>query len=344
MRLLVLGGTKFLGRAVVGCALARGHEVTLFNRGRTHPDLFPEAEKLRGDREGELDVLRGREWDAVIDPSGYLPGVVRSAAKVLAGAVGHYVFVSSISVYADRSGTLREDGPLARLDPEHGVDQLREDYANYGPLKALCEQAVAELFATRHAIVRPGLIVGPHDPTGRFTYWPHRIARGGDVVAPAPPERTVQFIDARDLGAWMVDLCEQRRTGTFNATRPGVPWAEMLDTCQRVVGGEARIVWLPDAFLRQHEVGEWMELPLWLADRQWRGMHEADVSRAVAAGLTFSPLEETVRGAFEWAKPTADAGLTPEREAGVLQAWRLRQRQGRLHGRRGDSARSTSAG
>jgi 2'-hydroxyisoflavone reductase len=148
MRLLVLGGTKFLGRAVVGCALARGHEVTLFNRGRTHPDLFPEAEKLRGDREGELDVLRGREWDAVIDPSGYLPGVVRSAAKVLAGAVGHYVFVSSISVYADRSGTLREDGPLARLDPEHSVDKLLEDYENYGPLKALCEQAVAELFPT----------------------------------------------------------------------------------------------------------------------------------------------------------------------------------------------------
>lgn len=343
MRLLVLGGTKFLGPAVVGCALARGHEVTLFNRGRTNPDLFPEAEKLRGDREGELDVLRGREWDAVIDPSGYVPGVVHSAAKVLAGAVGHYVFVSSISVYADRSGTLREDGPLARLDPEHSVDQLREDYENYGPLKALCEQAVAELFPTRHAIVRPGLIVGPHDPTGRFTYWPHRIARGGDVVAPAPPERTVQFIDARDVGTWMVDLCEQRRTGTFNATRPGVPWGELLDTCQRVVGGEARIVWLPDEFLRQHEVGEWMELPLWIADPQWRGMHEADVSRAVAAGLTFCPLDETVRGAFERAKPTADAGLTPEREAGLLQAWRLRRQQGRSHGR-GGSARSTSVG
>jgi 2'-hydroxyisoflavone reductase len=153
----------------------------------------------------------------------------------------------------------------------------------------------------------------------------------------------VQFIDARDVGTWMVDLCEQRRTGTFNATRPGVPWGELLDTCQRVVGGEARIVWLPDEFLRQHEVGEWMELPLWIADPQWRGMHEADVSRAVAAGLTFRPLDETVRGAFERAKTTADAGLTPEREAGVLQAWRLRQRQGRLHGR-GGSARSTSSG
>jgi 2'-hydroxyisoflavone reductase len=344
MRLLVLGGTNFLGRAVVACALARGHAVTLFNRGRTNPDLFPEAEKLRGDREGELDVLRGRDWDAVIDTSGYVPAVVHSAAEVLADAVDHYVFASSISVYADQSGTLREDGPLARLDPEHSVDQLREDYANYGPLKALCEQAVAELFPTRHVIVRPGLIVGPHDPTGRFTYWPHRIARGGDVVAPAPPERTVQFIDARDVGTWMVDLCEQGRRGTFNATRPRVPWEDVLDTCRRVVGGDARIVWLPDEFLRQHEVGEWMELPLWIADPQWRGLHEADVSRAVTAGLTFRPLDETVRGAFERAEPTPDAGLTPEREAGLLEAWRLSGRQGPLHGRGQGSSHSTSVG
>jgi 2'-hydroxyisoflavone reductase len=182
-------------------------------------------------------------------------------------------------------------------------------------------------------IVRAGLIAGPHDPTGRFTYWPHRIARGGDVVAPAPPERTVQFIDARDLGAWMLDLCENRRTGTFNATRPGVPWAEMLDSCQRVVGGDAAIVWLPDEFLRQHEVAEWTELPLWISHPQWRGMHEADVSRALAAGLTFSPPDETVLGAFERAKPTEDAGLTPEREAGLLEAWRLKRQQGPLHGR-----------
>jgi 2'-hydroxyisoflavone reductase len=322
MRLLVLGGTKFLGRAVVECALTRGHDVTLFNRGRTNRDLFPETEKLRGDRESEIHVLRGREWDAVVDPSGYVPHVVRSSAEALADAVGHYVFVSSVSVYADFSGALREDDPLAPLDPEHGVDELREDYANYGPLKALCEQAVSELFPARHAIVRAGLIAGPHDPTGRFTYWPHRVARGGDVVAPAPPERTVQFIDARDLGAWMVDLCEQRRAGTFNATRPGVPWREMLETCQRAVGGAGRIVWLSDEFLIHHEVGEWMELPLWIADPQWRGLHEADVSRALAAGLSLRPLDATVRGAFEQADPTADAGLSPEREVELLTAWR----------------------
>jgi 2'-hydroxyisoflavone reductase len=328
MRVLVLGGTKFLGRAVVACALNRGHNVTLFNRGRTNPDLFPEAEKLRGARESGLDVLRGREWDAVVDPSGYVPGVVRSAAELLADAVGQYVFISSVSVYADFSGGLHEDGPLASLEPEHSVDELREDYANYGPLKALCEQAVADVFPARHTIVRAGLIVGPHDPTGRFTYWPHRIARGGDVVAPGPPERTVQFIDVRDLGAWIVDLCEQGRTGTFNATRPGVSWGEMLATSQSVVSGEARIVWLPDAFLREHEVGEWMELPLWIADPQWRGLHEADVARALAAGLTFRPLHATVRGAFEHATPTNDAGLTPEREAGLVQAWLLRRHQG----------------
>jgi 2'-hydroxyisoflavone reductase len=325
MRLLVLGGTKFLGRAVVACALDRGHEVTLFNRGRTNPELFPEAEKLRGTRESGLDVLRGREWDAVVDPSGYVPGVVRAAAELLADAVGQYLFISSVSVYADFSGTLREDGPLASLDPEHSVDELREDYANYGPLKALCEETVANVFPARHTSVRAGLIVGPHDPTGRFTYWPHRIARGGEVVAPGPPERTVQFIDVRDLGAWVVDLCERRQTGTFNATQPGVSWGEMLATCQRVVGGEAQIVWLPDDFLHAHEVGEWMELPLWIADPQWRGLHEVDVARALTAGLTFRPLHQTVRGAFKHATPTTDAGLTPEREAALVQA-RLRGR------------------
>lgn len=328
MRVLVLGGTKFLGRAVVACALDRGHNVTLFNRGRTNPDLFPGTEKLRGDREGGLNVLRRREWDAVVDPSGYVPGVVRSAAELLTDAVGQYVFISSVSVYADFSGTLREDGPLASLKPDHSGDELREDYANYGPLKALCEHAVADVFPARHAIVRPGLIVGPYDPTGRFTYWPHRIARGGDVVAPGPPQRTVQFIDVRDLGAWIVDLCEHRRTGTFNATRPGVSWGEMLATCQRVVGGETRIVWLPDDFLREHEVGEWMELPLWIADPPWRGLHEADVARALAAGLIFRPLDATVRGAFEHAIPTTDAGLTPEREARLLKAWLLRRHEG----------------
>jgi nucleoside-diphosphate-sugar epimerase len=325
VRLLVLGGTKFLGRAVVECALQRGHAVTLFNRGHTNPDLFPEAERLRGDREGDLDFLRGRDWDAVVDPSGYVPSVVRRSAELLADAVDHYVFISSVSVYGDFSGPLREGDPLAELDPEHSAEELREDYANYGSLKALCEDVVVDVFPDRHTNIRAGLLVGPHDPTGRFTYWPHRFARGGDVLAPAPPDRTVQFIDVRDLGTWIVVLCESRAVGTFNATHPGVPWGELLEACRRVLSDAARIVWVPDAFLMEQHVVEWTELPLWIGDPQWLGLHEADVSRALAAGLTFRPLDNTVRGAFERSQPTPDAGLTQEREAELLETWHSRE-------------------
>jgi 2'-hydroxyisoflavone reductase len=319
LRLLVLGGTKFLGRAAVAAALARGHEVTLFNRGETNPELFPEAEKLRGDRTAGLDELRGREWDAVLDPSGYVPAVVRASAGLLAGAAGHYLFVSSISVYASLAAPNDEDSPLAELGdlPE---DRLTEDYSNYGPLKVLCETAVAESFGEEHAIVRPGLIVGAHDPTGRFTYWSHRVARGGEVLAPAPPERKVQFVDVRDLGAWLVDLSEQRATGSYNATHPGRTWGEVLETCREVAGSDAAFTWVPDSFLAEREVGEWMELPMWVHDSEEAGIHEAEVSRAIAAGLTFRPLEETVRDTLELAQTTDEAGLTPEREAALLAA------------------------
>ena len=319
MRLLVLGGTKFLGRAAVEAALARGHEVTLFNRGETNPELFPEAEKLRGDRTAGLAELRSREWDAVIDPSGYVPAVVRDSAESLAGAIGHYLFISSISVYASLAASNDESSPLAELG-EMPDDRLLEDYSNYGALKVLCEEAVAEAFGEGHATVRPGLIVGAHDPTGRFTYWPHRVARGGEVLAPAPPERKVQFIDVRDLGSWLVDLSERRAAGAFNATHPGRTWDEVLETCREVAGSDAVFTWVPDGFLAERDVGEWMELPLWIQDPEEAGMHETNVSRAVAAGLTFRPLADTVRDTLALAQPTAEAGLSPEREAELLAA------------------------
>ena len=319
MRLLVLGGTKFLGRAAVEAALARGHEVTLFNRGETNPELFPEAEKLRGDRTQDLDALRGREWDAVLDPSGYVPSVVRASAEALAGSAGHYLFVSSVSVYASLAEPVNEDSPLAELG-EEPADRLTDDYSNYGALKVLCEQAVAEVFGERQTTVRPGLIVGAHDPTGRFTYWPHRVARGGRVVAPAPPEAQVQFIDAKDLGAWLVDLCERRAGGVYNATHPGRSWREVLETCREVSGSEATFEWVPAEVLNERAVGEWMELPLWLSDPDSAAMHETDVSRAVAAGLTFRPLAETVRDTLDEANTVEGVGLTPEREAEILAA------------------------
>ena len=261
MRLLVLGGTKFLGRATVASALERGHEVTLFNRGETNADLFPEAEKLRGDRTQDVRVLGGREWDAVLDTAGYLPAVVRASAEALADSTPYYLFVSSVSVYADQSRCNDEGSPLAELGDEPD-DRLTDDFSNYGPLKALCEQAVRHVYGDRSAVVRPGLIVGAHDPTGRFTYWPHRVARGGRVAAPAPAEGQVQFIDAKDLGAWLVDLSERKATGIYNAINPGLSWRELLETCHEVAGSDATFEWVPAEVLKQHEVGEWMELPL----------------------------------------------------------------------------------
>jgi 2'-hydroxyisoflavone reductase len=317
LKLLVLGGTGFLGRAVVETAVEQGHEVTLFNRGKTNPELFPEVEKLRGDR--AVDPIPSGAWDGVIDTSGLLPGVVRASAEALRDSQ-RYLFVSSISVYADLSEGPTEDSPRAQLG-DMPSDEMLPGYENYGALKALCEDVVTEVYAERALIVRPGLVVGPHDPTGRFTYWPHRIARGGQFVVPGPPEEQVQFVDVRDLGAWLVDLLEGGDSGAFNATHRGVSWRELVESCLRVTGSEGTPVWIDREWLAEQEVGEWMELPLWLHDPDSLGMMRADVSRAVAAGMTFRPLDNTVRATLELAETKVDAGLTPARERELLEAW-----------------------
>jgi 2'-hydroxyisoflavone reductase len=306
---LLLGGTKFLGRAIAETALARGHELTLFNRGETNPELFPEAEKLRGDRTADLTALADRSWDAVIDPSGYVPHVVRESAELL-GDSGRYVFISSVSVYADFDATRREEDPVAQLG-DASAEALAPDFSNYGALKALCEAEVERVFGDRTLVVRPGLIVGPHDPTGRFTYWARRLARGGETLAPGPPERRAQFVDVRDLADWIVHAVEHELSGTLNATNEGVPWHELL--------AAANVTWVTDAFLKEHDVGEWMELPLWIAGVDL----EVDVNRAVAAGHRFRPLAETIAAAAE-AAAVDGVGLTPEREAQLLAAWRDR--------------------
>lgn len=309
MKALVLGGTKFLGRAFVEAALARGHELTLFNRGETNADLFPEVEQLRGDRTEGLSALAGRAWDAVIDPSGYVPRVVRESAEQLSES-GRYVFVSSISVYPDFDEPRTEADPTAELG-DASADKLAPDYSNYGALKALCEAEVERVFGERSLIVRPGLIVGPHDPTGRFTYWAHRLARGGEILAPGPPDRPTQFVDVRDLATWIVDAVENGLSGTFNATSEGIAWSELL--------AGAPVTWVSDDFLLERAVGEWMELPLWIAGTGMR----VDVSSAVAGGLRFRPVPETIAGAAE-APAVEGVGLTPEREAELLAAWRSR--------------------
>jgi 2'-hydroxyisoflavone reductase len=323
VRLLVLGGTKFLGRAVAEAAQARGHDVTLFTRGKTNPWLFPEAEHLAGDRDGELAALEGRSWDAVVDTCGYVPRVVRASAELLAPAVDHYTFVSTGSVYPDDSEPgYEESAPVQTLE-EPDTENVT---AHYGPLKAACERVVDEAMQGRALHVRAGLIVGPHDPTGRFTYWVHRIARGGEVLAPEPRDQPVQFIDVRDLAGWMISASERRLAGTFNATGPEdrLTLEELLAAIRETTGGGAQFRWVGERFLVDRGVEPWSELPLWLAPEahpEYAAVLTMGIGRALSEGLTFRPLEETVRGTLELARTTSDAGLETARERELLDAW-----------------------
>ena len=329
MKLLILGGTVFLGRHLVEAALARGHEVTLFNRGQHNPELFPEVEKLRGDRNGDLAALVGRRWDAVIDTSGYVPRVVRASAELLAEAVEHYTFISTISVYSDfNHPTMDESAPVGRLD-DPSVEQVTGE--TYGPLKVLCEEAAEAALPGRVLNIRPGLIVGPHDPSDRFTYWPVRVARGGDVLAPARPDRQVQIIDARDLAEWNIRMTESRRTGVFNATGPDyrLTMGAVLDACKTVSGSDARFVWVDGQFLLDAGVRPWIELPLWIPQREDESgsLLAVNCDRAFAAGLTFRPVAATTRDTLEWAATRPPdyewrAGLPADREQEVLEAWK----------------------
>jgi 2'-hydroxyisoflavone reductase len=319
VRVLVLGGTQFLGRHVVDAALARGHDVTLFNRGQTRPELFREVEKLRGDRDGDLGALRGRSFEAVVDTSGYVPRIVQATLEAL-DDIGHYTFVSSISVYASVATPPTEESPLAELQAP--TEEWREAY---GELKALCEQAVRARFPDAF-VPRPGLIAGPWDPTGRFTYWPVRLAAGGRVLAPAPRDASAQVIDVRDLAAWIVRAAEERRAGTFNTVGRPTTREQLIETCRRVAGGDAELVWVDGEFLAEHDVGEWMELPLWLHSPEHAGMLAVDPARAFAAGLETRPLEETARDTLDWAlsgqaPEDPPAGLAREKEQQVLDAW-----------------------
>lgn len=323
MRLLIIGGTVFLGRHIVEAALARGHEVTLFNRGQHNPELFPQAEKLRGDRDGNLSALEGRTWDAVIDTSGYVPRVVRQSAELLADRVGQYTFISTLSVYPDDvPPNTAENGPLVSMEDET-VEEITGE--TYGPLKVLCERAVQEALTDRALIIRPGLIVGPNDPTDRFTYWPVRVARGGKVLAPGRPEREVQFIDVRDLAEWIIRLVESGTTGVFNANGPDRPLSMegLLTACREASGSDAEFVWVSEGFLQANEVGAWMEMPLWIPEEDAPGFFKFDVSKAIASGLTFRPVIETCRDTVAWEQTRpADhqwrAGMDPKKEQELL--------------------------
>jgi 2'-hydroxyisoflavone reductase len=347
LRLLILGGTGFLGPQMVEAALARGHTLTLFNRGRTNTHLFPDIEKLEGDRDPDkgagLSALEGRTWDAVIDTSGYVPRIVKASATLLAPAVAQYVYISSISVFADNSvAGLKEDGALATMEDESSEEVM----AHYGALKALCERAAEAALPGRVTNVRPGLIVGPGDPTDRYTYWPARLARGGEVLAPGDGSDPVQYVDARDLGGWLVHMVERRAMGVYNATGPAsrLSMQAMLAACragceaaatEQAPNGAAgaTLTWVPAEFLEEQGVAPWSDMPVWVPGHgETAGFGRVDCSKAIAAGLTFRPAADTAHDTLVWqlARPverreTLRAGLSSEREAAVLTAWRERE-------------------
>jgi 2'-hydroxyisoflavone reductase len=338
MKILILGGTLFLGRALTAAALERGHEVTLFNRGRQAQAPVSGVETLIGDRDGRLDSLGGRSWDAVVDTSGYVPRLVRDSAELLAGSVERYVFISSISVYAGFSRPVEESAPLATM-PDEAVEEVTG--SSYGPLKALCERAVEEALPGRALVIRPGLIVGPHDPTVRFSYWIARAARGGEVLAPGKPEAPIQLIDVRDLAEWTIRMTEGRETGVFNASGPDhvLTMGDLLETCRAASAGGSWFTWVDETFLTERGVEPWNHLPLWLPESSatHRYFHRASIDRALAAGLTFRPLADTVRDTLAWQRSSAgrplpeksgvampDATLRPEREAELLEEWHRR--------------------
>ncbi len=326
MRILIIGGTRFLGRHLVEAALERSHDVTLFNRGKSNPDLFPRLETILGDREQDVDKLNGRIWDAVIDVAGYLPRIVRLSAEVLKENVARYVFISTISVYRDfKKIGIDESYPVGTLENET-VEEITGE--TYGPLKALCERVVQDIYGVRALIVRPGLIVGPHDPTDRFTYWPVRVVRGGDVLAPQGMEARIQIIDVRDLADFIIKLIQDNASGVYNATGPAyeLTIGKLLEVSKQVTGSDANFRWASVEFLNRHKVEAWSDMPTWVPeDEEGVGFSRVDVSKSIAAGLKFRSLEETVRDTLAWAQTRAAdhqwrAGLTAEREAEILAA------------------------
>jgi 2'-hydroxyisoflavone reductase len=345
LKILILGGTGFIGSFQVGYALSRGHEITVFNRGKSHPgSLPPEVEQLIGDRNGQLDALMGRKWDVVIDNPTTLPVWVRDAAQILKGNVERYVFISTISVYSDKSRPgMEESATLQNFEGSHedamGETQetlLASNGALYGPLKVVSEIEVAKWFPGQALIIRPGLIVGPGDETDRFTYWPLRVAGAGEVLAPGEASDPVQFIDVRDLAEWTIRMVEEGATGTYNATGPKEKFTigEMLDRIRQVTKSDAEFTWVNAEFLAAQKVWAWSDMPVWMpAQGAVAGFCQISIQKALGKGLTFRSLEDTTQATLEWIRQQPPerqaklkAGITAEREADVLAAWHARAR------------------
>jgi len=329
MKILILGGTVFLGRTIAEAALAAGHEVTLFNRGKSNPAAFAAIETIIGDRDTDLGKLAGRTWDAAIDPSGYIPRHVGAAAQALKDSVAHYTFISTISVYKNYAQpNMDELGAVGVLD-DPTIEAVTGE--SYGPLKALCEQAAEDAMPGRVLNVRAGLIVGNYDPTDRFTYWPWKVQQGADFVAPESPAYPMQMIDARDIADWVIKMAAACKGGVYNTTGTPSSLGEIISTAQTLIGGGGSPVYMDAEFLAAQEVQPWVDLPLWIpsSDLDYRHMHAVNVQKAVRDGLTFRPLTDTVAATLKWAngRPAQyvfKAGLSAEKEAAVLAAWDAR--------------------
>lgn len=325
MKILLLGGFRFVGWHLIQAGLQAGHEITVFNRGSYQSADFPGVEVLLGDRDGQLGNLQDREWDAVIDTSGYVPRIVKASVELLINRVKHYTFISSISVYqgSSNSDPIDEHAPVLELE-----DEKSEDVSlYYGALKARCEQELLTLMPDHSLIIRPGLIVGPRDYTDRFTYWPHRISQGGEVLLPTPREQRLQFIDVRDLAEWMIRMIEKQATGTYNVTGKDCTFEELVEQCQHISQSNLHQTWIDEDFLIQHEVGEWIELPLWIKKGGPTWMFAASKEKAIQAGLSFRPLQDTINETLHWVRSRPDdihwrAGMETEREQDLLEKWR----------------------
>jgi nucleoside-diphosphate-sugar epimerase len=332
LTILIMGGTGFLGPHIVNTATVRGHKLTLFNRGKTHPGLFPNIEQLHGDRKTDLSALKDRKWDVVIDTSAYIPGDVTRSTTLLAPNVGQYILISTVSVYAkmDKPG-MDESSAVATTDDPNAEKVTNE---NYGALKALCESAAMKVMPDRTTVIRPGLIVGPGDPTDRFTYWPVRVARGGEVLAPGSAKDFTQFIDGRDLADFIVLCAEKKTLGTFNADAQAgsITMGRLLDTCKNMSKSDATFTWVDADFLDKEKVQGWVDMPAWIpAQGDDAAFGRVSAAKAKAAGLKYRSLDDTVRDTLAWFKtepPEHQAklksGITAEREAEVLKDWRAR--------------------
>ncbi|MBI4914063.1 MAG: twin-arginine translocation signal domain-containing protein [Acidobacteria bacterium] len=337
LRILILGGTGYLGPSTIEVALARGHKVAMFNRGKTRPELFPNVEKLHGDRDPKKDeglkALEKGEWDVVIDNSGYYPRMVGASAALLAPRAKRYIYISSISAYKDNDKEGVDESAAVATIPDPTVETMGKQFENYGALKALCEQAAEKAMPGRTCVVRPGYIVGPDDPSGRFTYWPARFDRGGEVAVPGAPADPIQVIDVRDLGAWLVKLAEDGTTGVFNACGPEKPlaWKRVVEACAKAASKPATPVWMDAEWVAKQEGAQF---PIWAPYAgETKGFHTWSNARALKAGLRFRPVEQTVKDTLAWFKEQEKlekgrkrlAGPSPEAEAKLLAAWKARK-------------------